>query len=793
MSNFTFAISEIAQFIRRSGNIDLNFLTTKRMHLGSVIHTVTQSKHKKIYEKKGYIYESEFPLNFEYKINHITLRLCGRADAIISNSDELIICELKSTKTKLKDILFDENHWHFIQICIYGFIASYQNNKKDVALWLCYINSDTFEEKLFSNVYSFAQLEKFFLEYMNDFFVYLDLANTSLENAISTGNNINFPFENYRDNQRDLLVAVYSTIQNERLLFAQAPTGVGKTISTLFPAIKALCGEYTKKIFYSTAKNITRTVAEDTLRLLNDNGLKITSVTISAKEKICLNDKVDCNPNNCKYAKGHFDRVNNAIVDIISNENIIDFNILQQYANKHTICPFEFSLDISIFSQIVICDYNYIYNPKTYLKRYFSTNSDYTILIDEAHNLDDRVCDMYSASTNLNEHLKIRELIHSEYNDDEFDNLIEAVEMFFEKTNNNYLQDKNELAINYPLNLLVSHFEKIIKFFNNWLDSGIYIKKEVLDQVLIYYFHLGDFVRIFDFYNDCYKTVISKNNNNISIEYLCIDPSFAIKEINSFTRSTIFFSATLSPLIYYRDIYGGSSLDYSIDIPSPFPVDKSVYIVDNSVNTYYKHRSSSYKIIVDRIYNMIVDNGGNYLIFFSSFDYLNNVFDLFVEKYPNINCISQTPIMNEDERNHFLSKFVDNKTGDYLIGFAVLGGVFGEGIDLKGYRLIGVGVVGVGLPMITFNRNVKKDYFDKSNGKGFEFAYTYPAMNKVNQSIGRLIRTDSDVGVVLLMDMRYSQKEYMSLIHTHNKKVITVNSNDSLRNAVNNFWDNLEQ
>ncbi len=761
------------------------------MQLGSIIHTVTQSKHKKNYEKNGYTYLDEVSLTFDYKINDITLNLRGRADEIVIKDDEIIINELKSTRTKLNSIKLDRNSWHYLQLSIYAFIYSYYNNKQSITIQLCYINADSYEEIFFTDTLNFLELEKIFLNCVNDMYKYLKVANNILNTAIKTGSDTNFPFDNYRKNQRELLVGVYRSIQNERLLFAEAPTGVGKTISTLFPSIKALTKGYTDKIFYTTSKNITRSVAEETLKILKEKNLKICSITISAKEKICTNDTVNCNAQNCIYAKGHFDRVNNAIIDIIQNETIITYEEIQSYAIKHTICPFEFSLDISLFAQIIICDYNYIYNPKVYLKRFFTNKNNHTILVDESHNLDDRVCDMYSIQTDINKHIQVRNLLALHHYDENLDKTLESMEKFFLQTEDTFLlsDNTNTAVINYQFNMLLSITEKIIKIFNKYFDEGIQFNKDIDKQVMDYYFHLGDLVRIFDFYNDDYRTLIKNIDGNITIQYLCLNPAFAIKNINEVTRSSVFFSATLSPAIYYRDIYGGSSLDYCINIPSPFPVDNSVYIVDNSINTYYKNRKSSYNLIVDRLYSMIVNKFGNYLVFFSSFEYLNNVFDLFVEKYDNIHCIKQNPIMNENQRQQFLSMF-DEKNENTLLGFAVLGGVFGEGVDLKGDRLIGVAIVGVGLPMITTDRNAKRDYFDEMNNDGFSFAYKYPAINKVNQSIGRLIRTEYDTGVIVLMDSRYSKNEYMDLIHTHGKKIVRVNDSNKLRLAINDFWNN---
>ncbi len=789
MSYFSFAVTEMVQFLRRSGDIDLSVVSNRRMQLGSIIHTVTQSKHKKNYEKNGYKYFDETPLSFDYKFNDITLNVKGRSDEILVKGDEIIINELKSTKENLNNITFDKSHWHYLQVAIYAFIYSYYNEKKEITIQLCYINSETFEEKFFTETLSFIELEKIFLNCVHEMYKYLLVAHEILNDAVQTGHKIDFPFTEYRKNQRDLLVAVYRTIQNEKLLFAQAPTGVGKTISTLFPSIKALTTGYTDKIFYTTAKNITRTVAEDTLKMLEKKELKICSITISAKEKICTNDTVSCNAVDCIYAKGHFDRVNDAIIDIIKNETIITFDTLQQYAIKHTICPFELSLDISLFAQIVICDYNYIYNPKVALKRFFTNKSNSVILVDEAHNLDDRVCDMYSVKTDLNRHLEIQNLLGDDDDYKQLNKTLLSIENFFIQTKNNFLvaNGTDKTAIDYQFNMLLTLFEKVIKIFNKFFDNGIQFNKDIERQVMDYYFHLGDFVRIFDFYNDSYKTLIKDENGNITIQYLCLDPAFAVEQVNHVTKSSIFFSATLSPLTYYRDIYGGSSKDYSINIDSPFPVDNSVYIVDNSISTYYKSREKSYNLIVDRLYNMIVDKVGNYLIFFSSFDYLNIIFNLFVEKYNNFDCIKQTQNMNENARKHFLSMF-NTGINSTLIGFAVLGGVFGEGIDLKGNSLIGVAVVGVGLPKITFDRDVKREYFDKINEDGFSFAYKYPALNKVNQSIGRLIRTENDLGIVLLMDVRYSKNEYMNLIHTYGKKVVKVNNSEKLKIAVNEFW-----
>lgn len=786
--NVHVSVRNIIEFVLRSGNIDSRYLSNKRALEGTKIHQKIQKKHSKETRLKGFDYLSEVTLknNFEYKGFQFDIE--GRADGIIEVNNKVYIEEIKSTVFDIENIEIDYNHWHWSQAKYYGYMYCLENNIKSASIVLTYCNIETFDEKSFEKEFLYEELEDYFYHILELYFSWVKLSydlETIRNRSII---DFNFPYKYFRKGQREFCAAVYKTLVSNKKIFAQAPTGTGKTISTLFPSIKyiGVLDKSEMKIFYATAKNITRQVVQDSIKVMLDKGLKLKSVTITAKEKICLSEEKICSPQKCIYAKGHFDRINDAISDIIRNEDLITMEAIEQYSKKHLVCPFEFSLDIALFANIIICDYNYIFDPKVYLKRFFSEeskNKNHIVLIDEAHNLVDRAREMYSADLNKQSFLEIRRFFKN--GDIRIYSLLTKINNFFNELSHKF--DENTLAITenkYPEDFIYLIME-FISYINKWLAKNE--GNENYNKILEIYFKSIDFIRISELFDKRYITFIQKEKKDIIFKLYCIDPSFVLSKIEKRLLSSIFFSATLTPVRYFMDILGGEKNDNFINILSPFNLNNLCIIIDTAISTKYSKREKSYPLIADRIHNIIKHKNGNYIVFFSSYDYMDKVKEIFCRKYTDIKILIQSQSMTEKEKVNFLDKFNLNNN---ILGFAVLGGIFSEGIDLIGDKLIGSIIIGVGLPLICTERNILKDYYNEKNSMGFEYAYIYPGMNKVLQAAGRVIRSENDKGIVFLIDDRYLNKEYLSIFPYEWKNFNHIVSMNQAKQILDKFWNN---
>ncbi|NMA85974.1 MAG: ATP-dependent DNA helicase, partial [Tissierellia bacterium] len=528
---------------------------------------------------------------------------------------------------------------------------------------------------------------------------------------------------------------------------------------TIFPSIKAIGEGIASKVFHLTAKTITRQVALNSIIQMMDKGLRIKSIVITAKEKICLNEEVKCNPRDCPYAKGHFNRVNQAIMDVLEKEDMLTRDIIVEYAKLHQVCPFEFSLDLSLWSDVIICDYNYVFDPNVSLKRFFEGNGDdYIFLIDEAHNLVDRSRDMFSAEITKEPFLKYKRLFKEEFPNiskafNSCNNAMNKIKREHISSEDFYYQREEITDIYSPINRLIKKLEQ-------WLINEK--KHELYEEVLELYFKFLRFIKIADFYDERYVNYIEQMDKDMLVKLFCIDPSYLLSETLKKGKAAIFFSATLTPLDYYRDVLGGDEEDYIIRFSSPFSKDNLCLLVGDTVSTKYKDRNKTYLDIVEYIEEFISHKKGNYFVFFPSYKYMEQIYECFLERNPDIRSIIQETFMTEDDREKFLNRF-DSEKEDTMVAFAVLGGIFSEGIDLIGEQLIGAVIVGVGLPQICFERDIIREYFQVKNNLGYEYAYMYPGMNKVLQAAGRVIRSEKDRGALLLIDERFSTIKYKRL------------------------------
>ena len=779
------SVRDLIEFVMRSGSIDSHVTSSNRAVLGTLAH-------KKLQKAQPSNYAAEVALKYAYELGNIVLMIEGRADGIITTLTDVIIDEIKSTTNDLDRIDMDYNPLHWAQAKCYAYIYAAQQNLQTIHVQLTYFQIDTEEIKQLQQTFDFDTLKSFFDGLVTSYEKWIRFYMDWTKLRDSSLKSLDFPFPNYRASQRQLAVGVYKSITKGENLYVNAPTGIGKTVSTLFPALKAMGEGHVAKIFYLTAKAITRTVAENTLGLLYESpisgGLRVKSITLTAKDKICFLEKRDCTPERCPYADGHYDRINAALLDALHHCDCFTREKVEFYAAKHFVCPFEFALDLALWCDVVIGDYNYVFDPTVALKR-FADDKEFIYLIDEAHNLVDRARDMYSATLSKKAFWEVKKTIIKTY--PTINKSLNKVNNYFVDLRHQLLAEKEPLVSKESPKELYGHVRNFIRACDKLLQNP---KIPPFPDILLnLYFEAYQFLKLYDFYDEHYITYAEATAHDITLKIFCIDPSFVVSETLSTCKSAIFFSATLMPMDYYRNMLGGMDSPV-IMLPSPFEKEQSLRMIASDVSTKFLDRERSYPQICEYLVNTTSEKIGNYMIFFPSYAYMEKVATSFGDYLDSKNTLPnynptvhlQSSSMSEEDREDFLSNF-QHEPCETHIGFCVLGGIFSEGIDLTGERLIGVIIVSVGLPQLSLERDLIKHYFDDKNYDGYHYAYTYPGMNKVLQAIGRLIRTMSDKGVVVLLDNRFNNMLYQALFPDEFFPYQRVYRNE-IKALIEDFW-----
>lgn len=744
------SVRNLVEFIFREGDIDNRSsiaMSADAMMEGTRIH-------RKIQGSMGKEYQAEVPLSLVVEGDLYELTVEGRADGIFTEDGKCFVDEIKGMYRRVE--LFENPVFvHRAQAMCYAYIFALQNNMETIGIQMTYCNLETEQTKYFREEFSFEEIKKWFDDLMEEYGKWATFQCEMKNQRQASIKELGFPFE-YRPGQKKLVSDVYRTIMRQKLLFMQAPTGVGKTISTIFPAVKAVGEELADRIFYLTAKTITATVAKETFALFEKNGYRAKTIQITAKEKLCPCDEMECNPVTCPYAKGHFDRVNDAVFDLLHRCEMIERDDILSQADRYTVCPFELCLDTASWCDNIICDYNYVFDPNVYLKRFFQEGikGDYIFLIDEAHNMVERSRQMYSAQIYKEDFLTVKRIMKEHSH---------SIEKALEKCNKILLGMKRECE-NYTVydtfGNMVFSFMRLMTLLDEFLQKANEFpgKKDVMD----FYFELCNFLNIYDLVDEHYVMYSElEADGRFMLKLFCVDPSLNIQKRLDKGRSAVFFSATFLPVNYYKSLLSTKKDNYAIYADSTFDSKKRLLAMATDVSTRYTRRSrSEYERIAGYINAVVTQKTGNYMVFFPSYKMMNDVADIYCEKYADeTELMLQKNNMSEAEREEFLDRFSE-ESDRTLVAFGIMGGIFGEGIDLKNDRLIGAIVVGTGLPQISNERTILKDYYDAENGCGFDYAFRYPGINKVLQAAGRVIRTTEDTGVILLLDERFWQREY---------------------------------
>lgn len=775
------SVRNLVEFILRSGDLDTRkgaFADREAMAKGSRIH-------RKIQRQMGASYQAEVFMSHTTEFDEFVILVEGRADGVLQTEEGVVIDEIKGVHRDLR-FLEEPLEVHLAQAKCYAFFWSQDKDLEKIQVQMTYCHLDTEEIRRFERTYTSEELEKWYEWLITQYYQWAlwEYQWKKTRNASMEG--LEFPFP-YREGQRDVVSGVYRTILRKMQLFIQAPTGVGKTMSTIFPAVRSMGEGLTEKIFYLTAKTITRTVAWEAFQILKNQGLSCKVLIITAKEKMCVCEEVECNPVYCPRAKGHFDRVNDAVFHLLTERDSYDRDTLMEYSEKYQVCPYEMCLDVATWVDAVICDYNYVFDPDVYLRRFFSEGNkgNYVFLIDEAHNLVERGREMYSAVLYKEDFLKMKKLVKP---------YRKKLERSLERCNRQLLELKRECEtyqVVESLGGLAVSLMNVMGEMESYLEEleDGELRKEILD----FYFQVRSFLYIYDLLDENYVMYTQHDEDGrFRVKLYCVNPAKNLQNCLDKGVSTIFFSATLLPVGYYKKLLSGRTEDYAVYAKTPFlPEQKKVILARDVSSRYTRRGPEEYGRIAEYIHQVAETRQGNYMVFFPSYKMMEDIYAIYEEKYGCLKrkILLQNPSMQEKDREEFLKEFEEETEGN-LLGFCVMGGIFAEGIDLTGEKLVGAVIVGTGLPQISYEREILKTYYDKKQENGFDYAYRFPGMNKVLQSAGRVIRTQEDRGVILLLDERFCTAEYRCLFPREWEDYEICNRGN-VKGILEKFWTNL--
>ena len=778
-STVKISVRNLVEFILRGGDIDnrrAGVSDKGAMELGSRLH-------RKIQKSMGTAYQAEVALKIVTEFDEFDLKVEGRADGIEAKDGQVLVDEIKGTFAELI-FMKEAMPVHLAQAKCYAYIYAKEHELDEITVQITYCNMETEDIKRFQKKCNCVELEKWFSELINEYYKWALFQYEWTKTRNQSMQNLEFPFA-YREGQRDLVTGVYASIARQKELFIQAPTGIGKTMSAVFPSVRAVGEGLGSKIFYLTAKTITRTVASEAFNILQAQGLKYKVITLTAKEKMCVCDEVVCNPDNCPRAAGHFDRINDAVYELITTADNFGRDEILWHSEQWNVCPHELGLDVSLWMDAIICDYNYVFDPRAKLKRFFAEkrNGEYIFLIDEAHNLVERGREMFSAVLYKEDFLTIKRLVKSHD---------AKLERYLEKSNRQLLEYKRECDTyallpnigGFKINLLKVMGE-LEKFLEEVSDGTIQ------EKVLDFYFQVRTFLLICELLDDNY-VIYSRHEEDgrFALRLFCVNPANNLQECLDKGNSSVFFSATLLPMSYYKTLFSTREDDFAITALSPFdPTNKQLLLARDVSSKYTRRGANEYAKFAKYIYEIIHAKKGNYLVFFPSYRFMEDVYEQYMKQFPEDEqlCLKQMMAMTEQSREEFLTEFAEDRDTT-LVGFCVMGGIFAEGIDLIGERLIGAMIVGTGLPQVSYEREILMNFYNARGENGFDYAYRFPGMNKVLQAAGRVIRTDEDSGVIVLLDERFANREYQGLFPT-DWQDIKYCSLATVREQLNEFWE----
>lgn len=768
------AVRTLVDYALRSGDLDRRFASPGRPLEGI-------RAHQRVQKQRPDGYQAEVTVSIEVETADLILVIGGRIDGVLETQEGVLVEEIKSTTRDLEYFKNRLDPCHWGQAKVYAFLLAAEKGFNDISIQLTYVHLDTNETLELVETFHRENLEAFFQDLVTRYLKWATTLNDWRRIRDESLKTLSFPFAGYRPGQRAMAVAVYRTIRDGRQALIQAPTGIGKTMAALFPAVKTISEGLVDRFFFLTARNTGKQAAVYALNLLEEKGARLKRVCLTAKEQICFSPEASCNPDACEYARGHFGRLTEAMHAAFAFDNL-DRETLETTARNHRVCPFEFSLELAMWADCIICDYNYAFDPRVYLRRFFDEeNGAYAFLVDEAHNLVDRSREMFSAQLCKADFLELRRAVK-----DHLPTIYRAagkINTWMRAAAKQFPEADGFGSDPQPPQGIAPLLHAFAKSAERWLAKNQ--PAPYRDLLLERYFEVNSFLRVFDGFDESYVTCYQLNGRDLQLNLFCLDPAGQLKVALRRSLATIFFSATLTPVNYFENIIGCDDTTLKRSIPSPFPAERLKVLVANRVSTAYSQRIQSIGHIARLILTFVASKKGNYLCFFPSYEYMAMAVENFEPLSKDFSIIVQTRGMDDTQRCRFLERFSVQDKGT-LVGFAVMGGIFSEGIDLVGDRLSGAVIVSVGLPGICPQRNLIRDYFDK-RGCGFDYAYRFPGITRVLQAAGRVIRSERDRGAIFLIDSRFCRNDYLALLPTY-WTVQRVSSARQLEANLDQFW-----
>ncbi len=731
---------DLSEFCFPQGSLGV-MPSVDRMFEGTRAHKKLQNLYK---EDETIKYQREVALEILCDYPDFQLKVQGRADGIFFDKKDWYIHEIKSTYVSSESIEKPLKLAHKAQMMIYALIFAKEKQISQIKCRLSYFCLLDDQIVDFDYTFEISALESFFKQMTDEYSALIKSRLDSQRSLEMTAKTLTFPFETFRRGQREGAAQIYSAIVKNKNLFLQAPTGTGKTAMALFPAVKYLTDD-SAKIFCFSAKNQTMTVTRQALDLMRKKGLKIKSCTISAKSKCCPMEVQDCSPEKCPYSLDYFEKIHKALPDMLKEDNYSP-EIIKAFSEKYQICPYELSLELSLESHVIICDYNYLFDPVVYLRRFFDFEDKYIFLIDEAHNLIDRGRDMFSFTLYQKDLREMKKLFPKEHK------LYKSFSKILTQLNKLIKSYCEDGVLGDPKNLTFAILN------NNDAMNEVLQKGTVPVEAIFFQKELIRFITLLDFYNeDIFKFYASET----SLILECIDPSKMLEDSIKKSFSTILYSATLTPYEFYKNSILPESEVFGFSSPYPFDEKNLTVLADYSIDTRYNNREKYFEIIAQKIEKIKNSAKGNIMVYFPSYKFMNEV-----AAFLDDQVILQPADMDSSAREEFLNYFTPESS---VCAFAVMGSHFGEGIDIK--NLKGIVIVGVALPQFNQARSHIQEHFEKKYQKGFEYAYVYPGINKVCQASGRLIRNENDKGFIILMDNRFRNYKMLLPEHWHIKEI----------------------
>lgn len=744
--------------------------------------TAAIALHQRIQHSRPEAYEPEVVISHTCESGPWSIHISGRIDGIFRYADRMVLEEIKTTIRNPKDSEDGENPHHWAQLKVYAYMLSMEHDLESVDTCLTYArlySNDTWE---IQRTFSHSDLEAFFSPLISRLVQHTEGIQHFQNLRDRSIGSLRFPFKECRRGQQRMMEEVFQVIVDKGQLFVQAPTGIGKTMAVILPALKTLSQGNIDRMFYLTARSTGKQVAEEAFTILMGQGLRLKTVTLTAKEKICFHADAECDRDECDFAKGYHDRIDEAVTRAFETD-CLSRDVIEKFARQYRVCPFELSLELSELADCIICDYNYVFDPQANLRRFFARPREaYLFLVDEAHNLVDRSREMFSADIRKQTFLDVRRQVKKAL-PDVYHALtrVNTCLLRFMKASPDTVQAFAETELPEDLCLALGEF---IKACEKWLalNRDAFFREALLEL----YFGVTRFLKVRELFDASYAVCCERFAKDFRVRLFCIDPSGSLRRVLEKGRATIFFSATLTPTEYFQKTFGCGEASSGLVLSSPFPRENLCVMVSNT-STLFRNRHNTRELVAGLIQSLVSQKVGNYLIFFPSYSYMTMVVKSFRTLFPGFRTLVQTPRLTEVDREAFLQEFSRHNSST-LVGFAVMGGVFGEGIDLVGDRLTGAAVVGVGMPPPNLERELINAYFAELYDAGYEFAYIFPGFNKVLQASGRVIRSETDRGAVLLIDRRFTSRNYQSMFPDDWNTNHVRNPGD-ISQVLQHFWD----